>query len=482
MKPFDIRLLPIICIVFFYSINLNAQTTFFKHDSNNMYSTAFDVKEYNGYFYITGAVSNNEAPIETRQFKPFLYKINSFGDIIQSYVNTTDTSRYCFPKLLIEADTLMMFYGFYNHQTHLSSIKVDKFDLNFDTISKKSYELNDSLIYTICSINKDESNNLLVSMGKSLNRWLMGSFMAKFSPDGDTLVTKASGNHIPYLLDIPDIDKYYCFRENNYLDIYNRSLIKTGQINLMDTFFSYYYSGVIVGEDSILMIGDRILTWGQPGYDNRSNIIFKSIDYQGNILSFYEINTPDTISHPLYDAVTFNGTNVYFAWNKGLNSYTQSKIGVGKFNKSLQPEWIKYFGKSNTQYYAHKVTSTADGGCLVVGEYRKMSFVNDDWRYFILKVNSAGLATFMKHTDIKVQNTVNIYPNPAVDEVTITLINQMQSIKEIAVFDIQGKEVLNKQSNSAEIKLDVSGLSSGVYLIKGKTNTGLSFGRKFVKE
>ena len=462
-----------------------AQTNYFKHDLTNMYSYITDVVEYNGYYYFVGNVSNNVAIAENRYYSPIIYKMDYSGNILNTMINNTDSSNYCFPKVYFNGDTILMFNGYYDEQIQKSYIDFYMYDLNFSFIQKKSYQFNDPYRYTIIKVIKDKYNDILVSGAKSsVTGWLTGSFLVKFTLQGDTIKTNMNFNSdIPYVIDIPSIDKYYCCVVNNYLDVINRDLIKENQISVMDTFFSFYYSGQLIGYDSLFIMGFRIMTQLEPDFDNRRNIIFKTIDFQGTTQNFYEINTPDTISYPALEGVSYNGQDVFCSWIYNEEYINKpSKIGVGKFNKSLQPQWIKHYGKANTKYDAVKTLSTSDGGCLIVGGYRKTSFVNDDWRYFILKVNSAGLATFMKHTDIKVQNTINIYPNPAVDEVAITLINQMQSIKEIAVFDIQGKEVLNKQSNSAEIKLDVSSLSSGVYLIKGKTNTGLSFGRKFVKE
>ncbi len=462
-----------------------AQTNYFKHDLANMYSDINDVEEYNGNYYFVGYVSNNVAIAENRQYNFILYKMDDSGNIVNTMINNTDSSNYCYPRFYFNGDTILLINGYYNEQNQISFIDFYKYDLNFNFIQKKSYQFVDSNRYRISKVIKDEFNNIIVSGVKSsVTGWFMGSFLVKFTLQGDTIKTNMNyNNDIPYIFDVPSVDKYYCCAVNNYLNVINRDLIKVNQISVMDTFFSFYSSAEIIGADSIFMIGYRIMTWGQPGYDNRRNIIFKTIDYQGNTLNFYEINTPDTISYPAFEGVSYNGHDVFCSWEYNYHYINSpSKIGVGKFNKSLQPEWIKHFGKLNAQYVVSKVTTTSDGGCLVVGSYRKTSFVNDDWRYFILKVNSEGLATFIKHTDIKVQVGISIYPNPVIDEVTITLINPMQSIKDIAIFDIQGKEVISKRINSSQLKLDISDISSGVYLIKGQTNTGLSFSRKFVKE
>jgi hypothetical protein len=484
MKTFYLKILQILSIITVYSSNTYAQSTFFKNDDNNFYSSIRDIKEKNGFYFFSGYMSNNITTAENRYYKMTLYKMDMSGGIVNTTIDYTDSSKFCYPSFLFNGDTILIINGDYYEQGHNSSINFYKYDLNFNLIAKKKYQFLDSLNYGVIKISKDEFNDVIVSGTKTKNGWLAGNFILKFSMNGDTIKKNMNySNSFPYIFDVPDINKYYCCVDNNYLHVINRDLIKTSQISVMDTFFSNYSSAELIGTDSIFMIGNRIMTWGQPGYDNRKNIIFKTIDYQGNTLNYYEINTPDTVSYPAMEGVSYNGQDIFCSWEYN-HQYTisPSKIGVAKFNKSLQPQWIKYFGKINTQYMPYKIKSTSDGGCLIVGEYRKTSFANDDWRYFILKVNSQGLATFMKHTDIKIITDVNIYPNPATDNITIQLINPKQSIKSISIFDLQGKEVINKQLNSKQLQLDVSSLSSGVYLIRGETNTGLSFSRKFVKE
>jgi hypothetical protein len=365
----------------------------------------------------------------------------------------------------------------------LNELKVCKFDNQLNLINSKSYFFNDSNYYYTFSLIKDDENNfLLLADRQGIYAGNYGFFM-KFDKFCDTINSNFNVSFTLRPICIEQVDKYLCTKNNNYLLYYDKNLIQVGSISVMDTFFSSYTSVEILGEDSLVMSGYKMEV--TPS-DNKRNAIFKTIDFLGNTIDFYQINTPDTVNNPAYNkAVAVQGNNLYFAWYKQEQIHQgtgPSKIGVGKFNKSLQPQWIKYFGKFNTLYVVNKVIASSDGGCLIVGIYKKTSYPNDDWRYFILKVNSQGLATFMKHTDIKIITDVNIYPNPATDNITIQLINPKQSIKSISIFDIRGKEVINKQLNSNQLQLDVSSLSSGVYLIKGQTNSGLSFSRKFVKE
>ena len=189
----------------------------------------------------------------------------------------------------------------------------------------------------------------------------------------------------------------------------------------------------------------------------------------------------------LNGGVAISGSNVYVAGTYNYNAISPSTGGgipswffVGKIGNNNQFLWKKKFG-GDSYYTLVNITPTSDGGVLLSGfyyDFNSPTFQND---VYILKLDSNGNTTWTQNIS-QPEVKLIIYPNPTSNQLNLQLKSPNQSISSIQIFDIQGKEVLNKQSNSAEIKLDVSSLSSGVYLIKGKTNTGLSFGRKFVKE
>ena len=72
------------------------------------------------------------------------------------------------------------------------------------------------------------------------------------------------------------------------------------------------------------------------------------------------------------------------------------------------------------------------------------------------------------------QNQFSIYPNPANGYVNIT--SQTSGDKNVAVFDILGKRVIN---TTVSERLDISNLTSGMYLVK-ITQNGVSSTKKLV--
>lgn len=76
-------------------------------------------------------------------------------------------------------------------------------------------------------------------------------------------------------------------------------------------------------------------------------------------------------------------------------------------------------------------------------------------------------------------NSFNAFPNPASDSWTVKSNNI--NISSIHVLDILGKNVLSLTPNKREVKIDVTGLLSGIYFAKINTGSGIK-NVKFIKK
>jgi hypothetical protein len=78
---------------------------------------------------------------------------------------------------------------------------------------------------------------------------------------------------------------------------------------------------------------------------------------------------------------------------------------------------------------------------------------------------------------------INVHPNPVKDLVNINLGEFNTEVNSLSVFDITGKEVLNIKDPefNTEYTLNVSTLSSGLYILKLNTSKG-QFQKKLIKE
>ena len=75
-------------------------------------------------------------------------------------------------------------------------------------------------------------------------------------------------------------------------------------------------------------------------------------------------------------------------------------------------------------------------------------------------------------------NSINIYPNPAVNFVTI---NSDSTINSIQLYDVQGRLLQTKIENQTEVTFDISNQSNGIYFFKIQSDNGVKV-IKLIKE
>lgn len=81
--------------------------------------------------------------------------------------------------------------------------------------------------------------------------------------------------------------------------------------------------------------------------------------------------------------------------------------------------------------------------------------------------------------DLSINSDITVYPNPAKNEVTVSSKTAKEKVN-IQLFDISGKKVLDvTEKISSGLKLDVSKLINGVYIIKGK-GADANFSQKLI--
>ncbi|SEI03308.1 Por secretion system C-terminal sorting domain-containing protein, partial [Paenimyroides aquimaris] len=67
---------------------------------------------------------------------------------------------------------------------------------------------------------------------------------------------------------------------------------------------------------------------------------------------------------------------------------------------------------------------------------------------------------------------LSYYPNPADSELNISYIEE---INKVEIFTITGQKVLSKEFKSREVKVDLSGLSAGTYMLRIQTEKASQF-------
>ncbi len=140
---------------------------------------------------------------------------------------------------------------------------------------------------------------------------------------------------------------------------------------------------------------------------------------------------------------------------------------VVKLDGSGNIEWQKAIGGIGEDY-PQSIRQTADGGYIVAG----YSDSNDGdvtgnhgfYDYWIVKL--AGMETGTE--SIVFPGNIAVYPNPATQELTIDLTGSEFSSAGtvVTLFDIQGRNVLEKTINNLVIVINVMRLEKGLYFLR----------------
>ncbi|MFZ4797427.1 MAG: T9SS type A sorting domain-containing protein [Bacteroidia bacterium] len=159
--------------------------------------------------------------------------------------------------------------------------------------------------------------------------------------------------------------------------------------------------------------------------------------------------------NPVFASATF--TRNYILANRGID---------GPKNDSFKFCWTPPFSTIRTQPHSFTVT----------GSDRFCPFKAYANRGINITVGQFPLSTS------KIKNeTFNIYPNPAKNSLFIKSKNDFNSKSIITVSNILGKEIYQFTPTNAEMEMDISKLTNGVYFVKLSNEKGI-FIQKFIKE
>jgi hypothetical protein len=84
--------------------------------------------------------------------------------------------------------------------------------------------------------------------------------------------------------------------------------------------------------------------------------------------------------------------------------------------------------------------------------------------------------SFVSVQNAQVPHALNVWPNPARDEVHLNLASNAL----VEVFDVNGRSLISNQVTASENKLDINGLASGCYILKATKPDGAVLRSKLI--
>lgn len=250
--------------------------------------------------------------------------------------------------------------------------------------------------------------------------------------------------------------------------------------------FDILYESDITAEwitDSTFLIGCTHIQSQNNQADPELSLGFSILDSSLTTAPVYYIGTPDTIDYAgvITSFDIDNSNKILFCGTKNRVADffpgVPSWIIAGKFNQNFNTDYLRFYG-GDAFYLTHSILSTSDGGSVIMG--RKFDYLTqeNEWDVFFLKLNSEGLIVNNHYTEIEKTTAILIYPNPSADIIKIET-----TISEgfVRIFTSEGVLIETNKFNSPQFNLNISNLSSGLYICVLRDYSGNYITSKFIK-
>ena len=191
----------------------------------------------------------------------------------------------------------------------------------------------------------------------------------------------------------------------------------------------------------------------------------------GDITDNYHVPSHDVYMSSCYNSGIINATNI-----SGIIAYA---------------DYENVTTYVNNCYYINTIESINDYGIpKSESEMKTQEFVDvlndggDVYAMDLLHANG-GFPIFSRYTGIgenESMENITVYPNPANDHIQIILSDD-SSLQSVEIYTIDGRLVVETfPETSYQTTIDISGLHSGMYIMKLRMADGKEFSEKIVKE
>ncbi len=222
-----------------------------------------------------------------------------------------------------------------------------------------------------------------------------------------------------------------------------------------------------------------IMTWRDnlDGNSNKYRVIGK-YDRNLNFVKYHQIQVLAEADYPQPIAYDADNNALYAIW------YDTSQYGLSGFKTHLRcidasnmtMIWEKECIKGIDGNIINTLRVMDDNTVALSGfmSYKGSSSFFDSYAFAVFVENSDGV-----DDNVMPDSPFTCHPNPAKDVISISFAENM-GCNSIAIYSIDGRLVKSQNFNSGTI--DVSGLSSGVYVMKVRMSDGSEFTERIIKE
>ncbi len=361
------------------------------------------------------------------------------------------------------------------------------------TITFGSYTLNNSGIDDIFLVKYDENGNTLwaknaggiytdhgnsITTDASGNVYVTGEFASPIITfGGDTLFNVGSDDIF--------LAKYDANGNILWVKDAGGSAGEQGYSINTDTSGNLYITGKF-GSPTITFGSDTLYNAGSDDiflvkYDSSGNVLWAK-GVGGNSVERGSCITVD-INENLYITGYFQSSTLIFD-SYTLNNTGNFDIYIVKYDTSGNVHWAKSASGSSSDY-SNSITADTYGNVYVAGNFYSSAITFGSFTLnntggsdiFVAKFGTgASINEFSNNT------MITVYPNPVTDKLQIEVPQKSVLIViDIEILNIEGQTIKTIFSNSKSATVDLTGLSSGVYIVRVKTAKEI-ITKKFIKE
>ena len=254
---------------------------------------------------------------------------------------------------------------------------------------------------------------------------------------------------------------------------------------------------MIVWNKPVSSVIDSFIIYTEDFYQSGVYDKIGAVPYD-SLNEYIDINSKPSVQSNSYKVSVMDKCGMESALS-GLHKTIHLNINQGTGNV-WNLIWNDYDGFIPTAYYIYRGATTSNLELIGSTTYGNTSYSDlqapKGSLYYQIQVNAPSPCSLLKSTslnssksnvvfngvmglDESVIGEITIYPNPAKDKITIENID-VSSLYTIEILNISGQVVINQtiQNNKS---IDVSNLTSGVYVVKISNDSGV-FVSKLIKE
>lgn len=263
---------------------------------------------------------------------------------------------------------------------------------------------------------------------------------------------------------------------------------------IADELGNIYVTGSFASDS--ITFGDITLINASSGLFGREDIFIVKYDGDGNVLWGKRIGghnkdeansvTVDALGN-IYITGSFTSDSIAFGditlTNAGTGGYGQDDIFLAKYDANGNVLWATSIGNSfvNEEDVSYSVTTNILGDIYLAGKFESYNLFFGD----IELINSGGTNVFVAKlenangiNDIDHSISLNIYPNPSSNNITI----KTQQATEIKFLNIQGQLIKTVPAQDNITNIDISSLPKGLYILNVKTKNGVAIDKLIIND